>query len=145
MKIREIIFEAPAQTVGQAAATASAQTPATAPDPQVAADKAARKRGFQSGLTKWATGQSELDSAASTGVKAPGNDQTLLTALIDSDPSASKTAIQNLKAKLPTVRLPWTIDINTLNVALDQALTDKPLDQEQIKSLKNLQQHLKKV
>lgn len=157
MRFSEIISEGPAQAVGQSVGKTAYNVgsaagkgvamlnKATAPDPQAAADSAAIKKGISSGLTKWATGKSELDNTASKAVRGPGNDQTLLTGLIDGDTTVSKPAISNLKTKLPTMRLPWTMDINTLNAALDQALADKPLDQTQINSLKTLQQHLKKV
>ena len=118
---------------------------ATAPDPQAAADRAAIKKGISSGLTKWATGKSELSGGRSSSAVSNTTTDALLTGLIDGDTTVSKPAISNLKTKLPTMRLPWTMDINTLNAALDQALADKPLDQTQINSLKTLQQHLKKV
>jgi hypothetical protein len=118
---------------------------ATAPDPQAAADSAAIKKGISSGLTKWATGNSELSGSKSDNISTATNNDTLLTGLIDGDTTVSKSAIENFKTKLPTMRLPWTMDINSINAALDQALADKPIDQTQINSLKNLRQHLKKV
>ena len=161
MRFSEIISEGPAQAVGQAVGKTAYNVgsaagkgvamlnKATAPDPQAAADSAAIKKGISSGLTKWATGKSELSGelSGSRSSSAVSNTTTdaLLTGLIDGDTTVSKPAISNLKTKLPTMRLPWTIDINTLNAALDQALADKPLDQTQINSLKTLQQHLKKV
>jgi len=160
MRFSEIISEGPAQAVGQAVGKTAYNVgsaagkgvamlnKATAPDPQAAADRAAIKKGISSGLTKWATGKSELsggsDGRSSSAVSNTTTD-ALLTGLIDGDTTVSKPAISNLKTKLPTMRLPWTMDINTLNAALDQALADKPLDQTQINSLKTLQQHLKKV
>lgn len=163
MRFSEIISEGPAQAVGQAVGKTAYNVgsaagkgvamlnKATAPDPQAAADSAAIKKGISSGLTKWATGKSELsggsdgsDGRSSSAVSNTTTD-ALLTGLIDGDTTVSKPAISNLKTKLPTMRLPWTMDINTLNAALDQALADKPLDQTQINSLKTLQQHLKKV
>ena len=160
MRFSEIISEGPAQAVGQAVGKTAYNVgsaagkgvamlnKATAPDPQAAADRAAIKKGISSGLTKWATGKSELsggsDGRSSSAVSNTTTD-ALLTGLIDGDTTVSKPAISNLKTKLPTMRLPWTMDINTLNAALDQALADKSLDQTQINSLKTLQQHLKKV
>lgn len=160
MRFSEIISEGPAQAVGQAVGKTAYNVgsaagkgvamlnKATAPDPQAAADSAAIKKGISSGLTKWATGKSELsggsDGRSSSAVSNTTTD-ALLTGLIDGDTTVSKPAISNLKTKLPIMRLPWTMDINTLNAALDQALADKPLDQTQINSLKTLQQHLKKV
>lgn len=161
MRFSEIISEGPAQAVGQAVGKTAYNVgsaagkgvamlnKATAPDPQAAADSAAIKKGISSGLTKWATGKSELSGELSGGRSSSAVSNTttdaLLTGLIDGDTTVSKPAISNLKTKLPTMRLPWTMDINTLNAALDQALADKPLDQTQINSLKTLQQHLKKV
>lgn len=160
MRFSEIISEGPAQAVGQAVGKTAYNVgsaagkgvamlnKATAPDPQAAADSAAIKKGISSGLTKWATGKSELSGGSdgrSSSVVSNTTTDALLTGLIDGDTTVSKPAISNLKTKLPTMRLPWTMDINTLNAALDQALADKPLDQTQINSLKTLQQHLKKV
>lgn len=159
MRFSEIISEGPAQAVGQAVGKTAYNVgsaagkgvamlnKATAPDPQASADRAAIKKGISSGLTKWATGKSELSGGSDGRSNSAGSNTTdaLLTGLIDGDTTVSKPAISNLKTKLPTMRLPWTMDINTLNAALDQALADKPLDQTQINSLKTLQQHLKKV
>jgi len=157
MRFSEIISEGPAQAVGQtvgktaynvgsaAGKGVAMLNKATAPDPQAAADSAAIKKGVSSGLTKWATGKSELSGSKSNNISTATNNDTLLTGLIDGDTTVSKSAIENLKTKLPTMRLPWTMDINSINAALDQALADKPMDQTQINSLKNLRQHLKKV
>jgi hypothetical protein len=157
MRFSEIISEGPAQAVGQAVGKTAYNVgsaagkgvamlnKATAPDPQAAADSAAIKKGVSSGLTKWATGKSELSGSKSNNISTATNNDTLLTGLIDGDTTVSKSAIENLKTKLPTMRLPWTMDINSINAALDQALADKPMDQTQINSLKNLRQHLKKV
>ena len=157
MRFSEIISEGPAQAVGQAVGKTAYNVgsaagkgvamlnKATAPDPQSAADSAAIKKGVSSGLTKWATGNSELSGSKSNNISTATNNDTLLTGLIDGDTTVSKSAIENLKTKLPTMRLPWTMDINSINAALDQALADKPMDQTQINSLKNLRQHLKKV
>jgi hypothetical protein len=157
MRFSEIISEGPAQAVGQAVGKTAYNVgsaagkgvamlnKATAPDPQAAADSAAIKKGIGSGLTKWATGNSELSGSKSNNISTATNNDTLLTGLIDGDTTVSKSAIENFKTKLPTMRLPWTMDINSINAALDQALADKPMDQTQINSLKNLRQHLKKV
>jgi hypothetical protein len=157
MRFSEIVSEGPAQAVGQAVGKTAYNVgsaagkgvamlnKATAPDPQAAADSAAIKKGISSGLTKWATGNSELSGSKSDNISTATNNDTLLTGLIDGDTTVSKSAIENLKTKLPTMRLPWTMDINSINAALDQALADKPMDQTQINSLKNLRQHLKKV
>jgi hypothetical protein len=157
MRFSEIISEGPAQAVGQAVGKTAYNVgsaagkgvamlnKATAPDPQAAADSAAIKKGVSSGLTKWATGKSELSGSKSNNISTATNNDTLLTGLIDGDTTVSKSAIENFKTKLPTMRLPWTMDINSINAALDQALADKPMDQTQINSLKNLRQHLKKV
>jgi hypothetical protein len=157
MRFSEIISEGPAQAVGQAVGKTAYNVgsaagkgvamlnKATAPDPQAAADSAAIKKGISSGLTKWATGNSELSGSKSDNISTATNNDTLLTGLIDGDTTVSKSAIENFKTKLPTMRLPWTMDINSINAALDQALADKPIDQTQINSLKNLRQHLKKV
>jgi hypothetical protein len=157
MRFSEIISEGPAQAVGQAVGKTAYNVgsaagkgvamlnKATAPDPQAAADSAAIKKGVSSGLTKWATGKSELSGSKSNNISTATNNDTLLTGLIDGDTTVSKSAIENLKTKLPTMRLPWTMDINSINAALDQALADKPMDRTQINSLKNLRQHLKKV
>jgi hypothetical protein len=157
MRFSEIISEGPAQAVGQAVGKTAYNVgsaagkgvamlnKATAPDPQAAADSAAIKKGVSSGLTKWATGNSELSGSKSDNIRTATNNDTLLTGLIDGDTTVSKSAIENFKTKLPTMRLPWTMDINSINAALDQALADKPMDQTQINSLKNLRQHLKKV
>lgn len=157
MRFSEIVSEGPAQAVGQAVGKTAYNVgsaagkgvamlnKATAPDPQAADDSAAIKKGISSGLTKWATGNSELSGSKSDNISVATNNDTLLTGLIDGDTTVSKSAIENFKTKLPTMRLPWTMDINSINAALDQALADKPMDQTQINSLKNLRQHLKKV
>lgn len=157
MRISEIIAEAPAQAVGQAVGKtaynvgkAAGQGVAmlnkpTVPNPQAAADSAAVRKGISSGITKWATGKSELDPKAQSTAKNVGSDDVLLQSLIDKDAAVNKNSIQQFKQKIPLLRLPYTMDVNSINAALDQALTDKPLDQTQINTLKTLQQHLKKT
>lgn len=157
MRISEIIAEAPAQAVGQAVGKAAYNVgkaagqgvamlnKPTVPNPQAAADSAAVRKGIGSGITKWATGKSELDPISKSTAKNVGSDDVLLQSLIDKDAAVDKNSIQRFKQKIPLLRLPYTMDVNSINAALDQALTDKPLDQTQVNTLKTLQQHLKKT